>query len=560
MNKRFFIILFGIVFGAFQLHANTYQVPSALYPTIQSAIDIAMAADIIIVADGVYTGTGNVDIQLKGKPITLRSSNGPENCIIDGELQSRCFRLDNAETEHSIIEGFTIKNGYAGINEVGGGMFFSHSTASVINCIIKDNYSLYWGGGVGCQASSRPSFTECIIQDNYAKFSGGGIATKVSYPSFLECDIIGNEARFNGGGAAYVDSGGVLFFNCTIRENTTGGTGGCLDFHGDYFSIQNCTIVDNHADVKAGALSIYGNSLSDVWNSIIWNNTSAAAPEIAIMMSEGQPASVTLKNDDIKGGLAEIVVETGCVVNYEECISLDPLFIQGTAGEILLSHKDAGQWGTSPCFDTGSVISTQCCYVFVYEERCLNWQTSRTDGIRDLSRVDMGRHYPGVSFPTATPYVSPTPTPTSTPTFMSTNTPVPTDTPQDNPTRTPTPTPTVENYVGVDLVLSKDVFAPGDEFYLEAVIINNGEPLDNAPFAVLLDAYGTYFWYPHWFQTFDYQPMDINLGAKHQEILKFYWPAVSNAGSGVIFYGALLNNQFSDIVGEMDYVQFGWVP
>jgi len=52
----------------------------AIHPTIQSAIDVAVSGDIIVVDDGVYTGDGNRDIDFKGKAITLRSENGPENC------------------------------------------------------------------------------------------------------------------------------------------------------------------------------------------------------------------------------------------------------------------------------------------------------------------------------------------------------------------------------------------------------------------------------------------------------------------------------------------------
>ena len=53
------------------------------YPTIQAAINYAVNGDTVLVADGTYTGSGYRDIDFKGKSITLRSENGPENCIID---------------------------------------------------------------------------------------------------------------------------------------------------------------------------------------------------------------------------------------------------------------------------------------------------------------------------------------------------------------------------------------------------------------------------------------------------------------------------------------------
>ena len=76
LNFVIVLVLAGVV------QAETLLVPSE-YGTIQSAIDDANDWDVIIVADGVYTGEGNRDLDCLGKAITVRSENGPENCIID---------------------------------------------------------------------------------------------------------------------------------------------------------------------------------------------------------------------------------------------------------------------------------------------------------------------------------------------------------------------------------------------------------------------------------------------------------------------------------------------
>jgi subtilisin family serine protease len=77
-----------------------FLVPS-VFPNIQAAVDDAYDDDIVWVADGIYTGEGNRDIDFFGKAITVRSENGPDNCIIDcngtESEPHRGFILHNSE-------------------------------------------------------------------------------------------------------------------------------------------------------------------------------------------------------------------------------------------------------------------------------------------------------------------------------------------------------------------------------------------------------------------------------------------------------------------------------
>ena len=105
-------ILFLILVGSVQ--AGTIHVPGD-YPTIQAGIDAASDGDTVVVADGIYTGEGNANMDFGGKAITVRSENGPANCIIGcgcGE-DTRAFYFHNDEGPDSVVKGFTIRGGKA---------------------------------------------------------------------------------------------------------------------------------------------------------------------------------------------------------------------------------------------------------------------------------------------------------------------------------------------------------------------------------------------------------------------------------------------------------------
>jgi len=55
----------------------------APFATIQKAVDTALNGDVVLVAAGTYSGAGNRDINLLGKVITVKSSSGPSQTILD---------------------------------------------------------------------------------------------------------------------------------------------------------------------------------------------------------------------------------------------------------------------------------------------------------------------------------------------------------------------------------------------------------------------------------------------------------------------------------------------
>lgn len=196
---------------------------SGVFPDIQSAIDSfpMCYGDTILLADGVYTGAGNVDIDFDGKPIVLRSRSGdPETCIIDCQGTEyephRGFHFQSGESSESIIEGITIMDGYA--DEGGAIKCENGSSPTIHNCILKDSYATS-GGALHCSEEATPLVEYTLLYSNEAA-TGGAIACDYSSPSFENCTISHNTSQ--GAGAAFLLYSSPIFKNCILSYSVAG--------------------------------------------------------------------------------------------------------------------------------------------------------------------------------------------------------------------------------------------------------------------------------------------------------------------------------------------------
>ena len=231
--------------------AATINVP-ADYTTIQAAVDAASGGDVILVAPGTYTGTGDQVVDMLGKAITLRASGTPEQTIIDGEGARRVLQCSTNEGAGTIIEGFTITGGYA---ESGVGIYCFYSSPTITNCTISGNLAYYggYGGGISCY-NSNLTISGCTISDNTA-FDGGGIYCEESSPTISGCTISGNYAFSGGGGGIYCSDSSPTVSGCTITDNYSGqygGGGGICTSNGSSPTITDCTISDNRGNTGGG--------------------------------------------------------------------------------------------------------------------------------------------------------------------------------------------------------------------------------------------------------------------------------------------------------------------
>ena len=83
------------------------QPPDGPKATIQAGIDASVTGDTVLVADGTYTGfPGNKWLWFPtDRNSTLRSENGPENCIIDLENDGLAFFFVADEPPEAVVNG-----------------------------------------------------------------------------------------------------------------------------------------------------------------------------------------------------------------------------------------------------------------------------------------------------------------------------------------------------------------------------------------------------------------------------------------------------------------------
>jgi len=209
-----YIIFYGTEVLIDNLYVRLYSFPAMIhvpseFSTIQGAIDSASYGDIIEVAPGTYRGDGNRDIDFREKAITIRSSAGPDQTIIDCERQNhRGFYFHRAEGASSVLRGFTITGAHLTGSEVGGGIYCESSSPTIVDCVIKQCTAAL-GGGIGFSGGA-PTIIDCTIEDCLA-----------------DSDDSGAESGGNGAGIGLMKGSDAMIVNCTIRNNINSSQAGC---------------------------------------------------------------------------------------------------------------------------------------------------------------------------------------------------------------------------------------------------------------------------------------------------------------------------------------------
>jgi len=328
--------------------STVIQVPGD-YTTIQAGIDAAVDGDTVLVADGTYTGFGNRDLDFKGKAIILASENGAENCIIDCESEGRGFCFYKRESSDSILDGFTIKNGWS---DKGGGISCTNSSPTIRNNIIIANFALD-GGGIYCGNGSNAIISSNIISSNTADYWGGGISTPFSSPIITGNLIIENVAALQGGGgqgggiAAYGNSSPIISNNVIAQNSAVlnpdidlevGGGAISLDAYANAIIVNN-TIVQNHTEYGfGGGIFCDFNASPIITNNVIVNSTKGAGIWVSSVSAHPVLSHNNVWNNE---GGEYIGISPGI-----GDISINPLFVD-------VANRDYHLSNWSPCIGKG---------------------------------------------------------------------------------------------------------------------------------------------------------------------------------------------------------------
>ncbi|NOT02199.1 MAG: hypothetical protein HOP29_16445, partial [Phycisphaerales bacterium] len=276
------------------VRADVLNVP-ADYSTIQQAVDAALDNDVVVVADGVYSGPGNRDIESGGRTVTVRSANGPSSCIIDCQSAGRAFNLPFS------VEGFTIVNGVASVG--GGGGIRCTANTTIRNCVIS-NCAAWSGGGVE-SGLGRPTIDNCVITGNTAEEIGGGVSCRDAL--ITNCVIANNHAQ-RGGGVHCREYQAPVFRNCVIRNNTSDTEGGGVRAADSSAVFSNCTFANNAAPM-GGAIGVWAynfNASVDLANCVFWGNTADAGSQLHAVTDTDNTTALTVRYSTVQGGAAAV--------------------------------------------------------------------------------------------------------------------------------------------------------------------------------------------------------------------------------------------------------------
>jgi len=294
-----FTVLLLAVHFAF---ATVHNVPGT-YSTIQAALNACATGDTVLVAPGTYYE--NITWP-STQSILLKSESGAALSIIDGGGIAKVISINTGVNNTTIIDGFTIKNGYApnggGIgcgysssptikNNIiiqnvaydiptnyggGGGIAVGYNSSPIIidNIISSNSATVGFGGGLACAIDCNPIIENNTFENNFSGYGGGAILVHTGCSATITNNIVkSNSTQRHGGGMYIWESTSTIKFN-TIEDNIAEETGGGIEFGGSNMSLLDSNSISyNTAHQSGGGIGLHFGSMPTISNNVISNNT-----------------------------------------------------------------------------------------------------------------------------------------------------------------------------------------------------------------------------------------------------------------------------------------------
>jgi len=190
---------------------------AGVYSTIQQAVDAAQDGDVVTIQPGLYTGPGNYDIDMKGKAITLTSSDPNDeltvtNTIIRGHAGAPAITCSDNEKNDCLLTGLTITGAQAGV-------YCGGTSPTLRGCRLVANL----GAGIEMRKRSKPRIDNCLIAGNrhagVHMNPGSGRGRDNNAPVIRNCTIADNLGYGIDGGNPLTVLNSIIWFNGLLADD-----------------------------------------------------------------------------------------------------------------------------------------------------------------------------------------------------------------------------------------------------------------------------------------------------------------------------------------------------
>jgi hypothetical protein len=210
------------VVGVGSLQARVWPVPGPGTTTIQLGLDSARTNDTVLVSPGVYAETLNWPNRAS---IKLLSELGPDTTIIDASSWRRVITMPNYLGPTTVIDGFTIKGGWATPpRQAGAGICCDRTGPLIRGNVITANSAGGNGGGIYCYgASTGLTILDNVISANGANIGGGVSCEEGASPMIYENFFHQNVATRSGAIDCWVLSSPWVYRNRLLGNSANAG-------------------------------------------------------------------------------------------------------------------------------------------------------------------------------------------------------------------------------------------------------------------------------------------------------------------------------------------------